>query len=156
MYLVFTRMPGESYRSRLSQVFVVVLVLRVLNANEFPCGNIDPEKIIYTSKVLCLSERFQIVVASCKLSLMVNVLRKAFHVQSSHYRPTDQQADTCKAESGQTGVWGGGGGGKEREGEREGGERGGREGGERVGGRWGGGEREGKRGRERERERWER
>ena len=154
MYLVFTRMPGESYRSRLSQVFVVVLVLRVLNANEFPWGNIDPEKIIYTSKVLCLSERFQIVVASCKLSLMVNVLRKAFHVQSSHYRPTDQQADTCKAESGQTGVSGGGGGRRERERERgrERGERGGRE----SGGEMGGGEREGKRGRERERERWER
>ena len=31
MYLVFTRMPGESYRRRL--VFVVVLVVRISSAN---------------------------------------------------------------------------------------------------------------------------
>ena len=35
MYLIFTRMPGESYR-RLTQVFVAVLVLRILNANSPP------------------------------------------------------------------------------------------------------------------------
>ena len=33
MYLVFTRMPGESYRRRLTRVFVVVLVLRISSAN---------------------------------------------------------------------------------------------------------------------------
>ena len=85
---------------------------------------------------------------------MVNFLRKAFHIQNSHYRPTDQQADTCKAESGQTGVSGRERGG--REGERERGERErGREGRERVGER-GVREREGGRergGRDRERER---
>ena len=32
MYLVFTRMPGESYR-RATQVFVVVLVLHISSAN---------------------------------------------------------------------------------------------------------------------------
>ena len=36
MYLVFTRMPGESYR-RLTQVFVAVLVLRILSPNSLPC-----------------------------------------------------------------------------------------------------------------------
>ena len=32
MYLVFTRMPGESYR-RATRVFVVVLVVRISSAN---------------------------------------------------------------------------------------------------------------------------
>ena len=36
MYLVFTRMLGESYR-KATRAFVVVLVLRISNANEFPC-----------------------------------------------------------------------------------------------------------------------
>ena len=35
-YLVFTRMPGESYR-RATQAFVVVLVLRISSANYLPC-----------------------------------------------------------------------------------------------------------------------
>ena len=32
MYLVFARVPGESYRRRLSQVFVAVLVLRDISS----------------------------------------------------------------------------------------------------------------------------